>query len=245
MKKFNFCIKTKQVFNECAKIYLKEDKHWGCDLDIICEYVEKFKDAEVIELGTGHAWHIANLFFLAATNLKRIVGIDYSQKMIERAKLLLNSIIYNGNYLIDMIEIRKGNILSLPYKKESFDVAILLNNTIGNIPGETFAKARDKRKKALREIRRVIRNTGFIILSVYNSKKLTEEDKYGRVFELDHKLSNIESFDLVIRYKQTGTPYYSHWFNQEEIRKLLYDVSFRIVEVEERRKRIIVVAKKK
>ena len=236
---------TKQVFDECAQVYLKEDKHWGCDLDIISEYVERFKKPEVIELGTGYAWHLANLFFLVSTHLKRVVGVDYSDKMLEQARALLSSMQYKNRPLIENIEIRKADILSLPFEDESFDVAILLNNTLGNIPAKTFEIARDQRKKALTEIRRIIRRSGFLILSVYNASKLTEEDKYGEVFQLDLQQSKRETFDLVVRFNESGTPYYSHWFSRNEMCQLLYDVSFRVVEVEERKKRIVVVAQKR
>lgn len=236
---------TKQVFDECSSVYLKEDKHWGCDLDIISEYVEKFKEPDIIELGTGYAWHLANLFFVSSVNLRRIVGVDYSENMLAKARELLSSIMYNGHPLTEKIELHKADILSLPFENESFDVAILLNNTLGNIPSETFDKAKEERKKALTEIRRVLRQSGFLILSVYNASKLTEEDKYGEVFELDHALSNLETFDLIVRFKKTETPYYSHWFSRNEICQLLYDVSFRVVEVEERKKRIVVVAQKR
>lgn len=236
---------TKQVFDECAPIYLREDKHWGCDLDIISEYVEKCREPEVIELGTGYAWHLANLFFIASSNLRRVVGVDYSSNMLARARDLLSSISYNGRPLQEYIELQKGDILSLPFEDESFDIAILLNNTLGNIPAETFDEAIGQRKNALKEIRRILKKSGFVILSVYNSSKLTEEDKYGEVFELDHGLSNLDTFDLIVRFKETGTPYYSHWFTESEIRQLLYNVSFRVVEAEIRKKRIVVVGQKR
>lgn len=244
-KNINLVQTTKQVFDECAPVYLKEDKHWGCDLDIISEYVEKFKEPEVIELGTGYAWHLANLFFVDFTNLKRVIGIDYSNKMLDRARAFLNSVFYNGRPLIEKVELQNEDILSLPYDDESFDVAICLNNTLGNIPAETFKKAKEQRKKALKEIKRILRKSGFLILSVYNSDRLAEEDTYGEVFELDHELSDLETFDLVVRYKETGTPYYSHWFSKNEITQLLLDMSFRVVETEKRKKRIVIVAKKK
>jgi SAM-dependent methyltransferase len=245
VKEIDLRITTKQVFDECAPIYLKEDKHWGCDLDIISEYVEKFKESEVIELGTGHAWHLANLFFTTSNKLKSVVGIDYSEKMLERANTLLSSIFQNGHPLIEKVKLQKADILSLPFDNENFDVALLFNNTLGNIPAETFDKARGQRKKALSEIRRILRQSGYLILSVYNSRKLAEEDKYGEVFELDHGLSNLDTLDLVVRYKETGAPCYSHWFSTNEIRQLLFDVSFKVVMAEERGKRIVVVAQKK
>lgn len=236
---------TKQVFEECAPVYLAEDKHWGCDLDILSEYVEKFNEPELIDLGTGYAWHLANLFVVASNFLKRVVGVDYSDKMLGQARTLLNSMCCKGRPLTEMIELHKGDILSLPFGDESFDVGIMLNNTLGNIPADSFHRAKDQRKQALKEIRRILRKPGFLIVSVYNSSKLTEEDKYGEVFELDHELSNLDTFDLIVRFKETGTAYYSHWFGRNEICQLLYDVSFRIVEVEERKKRIVVVCQKR
>lgn len=236
---------TKKVFNECAPIYLKEDKHWGCDLDIISEYVEKFKETEILELGTGHAWHLANLFFVTSANLKRITGIDYSANMLKQAKQLLSSIYYNGHPLIERIDLRKEDIMALPFESEEFDVAFLLNNTLGNIPAKTFEDAKEQRKNALKGIKKIIRKSGYLILSVYNANKLLEEDKYGEVFELDPDLSALETFDLVVRFKGNNTPCYSHWFNKDETERLLYEASFRIVEVEERKKRLVVVAQKK
>lgn len=243
--KLNLGQTTKKVFNDCASVYLKEDKHWGCDLDIISEYVEKFSNSNVIEVGTGHAWHLANLFFKSPNNLGNVIGIDYSDEMLNRSRTFLKSIKYNGKTLNERIELYNENILALSYKKPIFDVALLLNNTLGNIAGKDFIESRDNQKICLRNLRKILRPTGVIIVSVYNSSKLTEEDKYGDVFELDHKLSNLDTSDLVVRFKATDTPYYSHWFTKDEICKLLYEVSFRIVEVEERKKRIIVVAQKK
>lgn len=236
---------TKQVFQQCAPVYLKEDKHWGCDLDIISEYIERYEEVEVIELGTGYAWHLANLCLVSSAKFKRIVGVDYSDKMLEQARVLLSSISYEGHNLAERVELHNCDILSLPFEDESFDVAILLNNTLGNIPGATFEEAKSQRKKCLYEIRRILREFGILVVSVYDISKLTEEDKYGEVFELDHNLSNLESADLVVRFKETGSPYYSHGFTDQELRQLLYEVSFRIVELEHRRKRIVVVAQKK
>ncbi len=242
--KYNLAQTTHQVFEECAAVYLKEDKHWGCDLDIILEYVEKIKDPEVIELGTGHAWHLVNMFLLSSSNLKRTVGVDYSEQMLQHAKSMISSTFQNGVALIHKIQLQKADILSLPFDDGSFNIALLLNNTLGNISANTFNESKQQRKKALGETRRILRQTGYLILSVFNSEKLTEEDTYGEVFELDRKLSDLNSADLVIRYKSTQTPYFSHWFSKNEICRLLYDASFKIVALEKRRKRIVVVAQK-
>ncbi len=151
---------TKQVFDECSQIYLKEDKHWGCDLDIILEHLEKFEEPEIIDLGTGNAWHLANLFFLTSITPKRVIGIDYSDSMLETAKKLLNSVLVNDRPIIEKVELQKEDILSLPFKDESFDIALCLNNTLGNIPAEDFEAAVDKRKNALHSIKDFLGVTG-------------------------------------------------------------------------------------
>jgi len=236
---------TKQVFDECASIYLREDKHWGCDLDIISECVDKEDSARIIELGTGYAWHLANIFFTCSSKFKRVVGVDYSTAMIEQARAFLGGIKYNGDDLSNRIELFKENIQSLPFPEESFDIAFLLNNTLGNIAASSFEEARLTRKSVLRECWRILDCSKHLIVSVYNAARLTEEDRYGLVFELDPVLSKLETFDLVVRFKATGTPYYSHWFSESEIKHLLYEAGFLVESIENRRKRIVVVARKK
>lgn len=236
---------TRRVFDECADVYLSEDKHWGCDLDMIVSCVERFRLPEVVELGTGHAWHIANLYFLSSVPIKRAVGVDYSPGMLGRAKALLSAVHFRRGTLADKVSLIEADIARIPLRSSTFDVALMLNNTLGNIPGRTFTDAKLRRHAVLKEAKRLLRPGGILVASVYNASRLTEEDKYGKVFELDHTLSSLDTSDLVVRYKKTGTPYYSHWFSKDEISRLLYDVGFRVVELEERRKRLVVVAQKK
>lgn len=235
---------TKAVFDQCANVYLREDKHWGCDLDIIRKYVECFSDPEILEVGTGHAWHLANLYFVSSAKIKRSVGIDYSDEMLSRARVFLNGILYEGRPILERIELVQADICDVNLANEAFDVGLLLNNTLGNLPGRTFEDARNQRKRALHILHGALRTERYLIVSVNNADRLTEEDKYGDVFELDLDLSNLDTMDLVVRFKKTKTPYYSHWFTVLEIRQLLYEAGFRIDQIDEREKRIVVVAQK-
>jgi len=235
---------TNAVFDACASVYLQEDKHWGCDLDIIKKYIEYFPGPEILDLGAGHAWHLANLYFVSSARIKRSVGIDYSGEMLARARALLGGMFHEGQSLLEKIELRQADICDMDLAGETFDVGMLLNNTLGNLPGATFKDARNQRKRALHLLRGALRVGGYLIVSVNNAHKLTEEDKYGDVFELDHDLSDLRTMDLVVRFKKTKMPYYSHWFTLHEIRQLLFEGGFRIGLAEEREKRIIVVAQK-
>lgn len=236
---------TEQVFTDCSSVYLKEDKHWGCDIDIIREYLHKLKNVSLIELGTGYAWHLANLFLLSSIYFKKVIGVDYSEKMLSNARNYLDSIKYNGYILSEKIELKMANILSLPFNDNNFNFAICLNNTLGNITADVLDYSHKKRNDALKEINRILDINGFFIVSVYNADTITQNEKYGKVFEIDEGLSNIENNDFVIRFTETGNLYYSHWFKKEELLTLLHDADFKILEIELRRKRIIVVAQKK
>jgi SAM-dependent methyltransferase len=237
---------NKKVFDECSYLYLREDKHWGGDLDIIREYAEKFPELSILDVGAGYAWHLANLLFIvsSSTRITKAIALDYSENMLQKAAEFLGSIHLGDKPLTEYVELKHGNILSLHFDSNSFDVVLCLNNTLGNIPGKKFEDAAINRIKALKEINRVLRPGGYLILSVYNADKLAGIDNYGDVFELDHSLSCIDNFDLVIRFKKTNTCYYSHWFRDQEIKSFLSDTRFGLIEMEHRKQRIVVVVQK-
>jgi SAM-dependent methyltransferase len=235
---------TNTVFEECADVYLHEDKHWGCDLDIMKRHIEAFPAPEILDLGVGHAWHLANLHLVSSARIKRAVGVDYSGEMLARARALLGGMLHQGQPLLEKIELRQSDFFNIDFADEAFDVGLLLNNTLGNLPGKSFDDAHRQRRNILRRLYRTLRHGGCLIVSVNNADKLTEEDKYGNVFELDHDLSNLSTMDLVVRLKKTQTPYYSHWFTANEVRQLLYEAGFRIQQLEERESRFVVVGQK-
>jgi SAM-dependent methyltransferase len=235
---------TKAVFDQCSAVYLREDKHWGCDLDVIKKYVETYSNPEIFEVGTGPAWHLANLYFVSSSNIKRAVGIDYSAGMLAQARAFLRGILFEGRPLLEKVELVEADISNINLVAAAFDIGLLLNNTLGNLPGKTFADAKNERKRALHVLHESLRLGGYLIVSVNNADKLTEKDKYGDVFELDHDLSNLNTMDLVVRLKKTQTPYYSHWFTAKEVRQLLYEAGFRILQLEERESRFVVVGQK-
>lgn len=109
-----------------------------------------------------------------------------------------------------------------------FDVVLCMNNTLGNIVGDSVKSAEGERIRALVELRRVLAaDGGALVLGVYRREALKLEGAYGRVFFLDHELSRLEAGDLVVRYcsppatSRVGTPYYSHWFREDELEGLL------------------------
>lgn len=236
---------TQRLFNECAGDYLKKDRHWGCDLDVIVKCANEWPDVSVVELGSGYCWHLANLFFLTSSRIRKAVGIDYSVRMIDRAKHLLSSVKHSGESLMDRVDLIEGNILEVPLKSSSFQLVMLLNNTLGNLAGNSFAEAVHERRKALVEARRLLVDDGCLVVTLYNAAQIHKESAYGDVFQIDRDMSDFEKHDLVVRYMRTSTPCYSHWFMKEEAHELLVDCGFEVLISEVRLQRLVFVCRKK
>jgi len=231
------------VFEGCSDLYLAEDKHWGADLDIIRGVVNGYGDVRLLDAGCGPGWHLVNVGYLCP-QFSRRVGLDYSERMLAVAERF----IAQAGMLAE-INLVLGDILEMPFKDAEFDVVLCLANTLGNLPGHAFEESTQVRRKALQELRRVLRGGGALVLSVYNADRLAEQERYGRVFILDPHASQMETNDLVIRFYDPndedtdGTPYYSHWFTADEVRSLVADSGFRVLDSEERKSRIVLVAR--
>jgi len=234
------------VFDECSDIYMREDKHWGGDLDIIREYAEKFTELSILDVGTGLAWHLVNLLLMLSPSVKieKAIGLDYSDRMLQKASDLLESYNFNNKPMMRYIQLQHGDVLELPFNDTSFNMVLCLNNTLGNIKGSNVMDPVIYRKKELKEINRVLKPDGFFVLSVYNANALDLKESYGDVFELHTSQCNLRNFDLVIRFKKTNTLYYSHWFKYQEIKKLLANNHFSLLEKEKRKARMVIVCQK-
>lgn len=232
---------TFDVFEGCSEIYLQEDKHWGCDLDVVRAEVDRFDRPCILDAGCGPAWHLANICQLCS-NPSILVGIDYSTRMLKLAEALIAR-----NGLETKVMLYLADMLNMPFRGDRFEIVICFANTLGNLPGNSFEESNDARMRALSEFARVLKAGGSLVLSVYNAEELTDEDKYGSVFVLDPNLSQLETNDLVVRFCTSGDPlvkgipYYSHWFTVGEIERILTVAGFRIRTLERRMKRIVCV----
>jgi len=165
--------------------------------------------------------------------------------MIAEARKALTESALNGNVQLCVADVR-----DMPFRNGEFDVALCMNNTLGNIIDSSVETAARARTNALRELRRLLaEDGGTLVLSVYRREALRLEGAYGRLFVLDHGLSRLDSGDLVVRYcahpsrTETGIPYYSHWFKVEELEQLLERTGFALKRVDVDGSAICVVAK--
>lgn len=103
----------------------------------------------VLDAGCGSGRHLK----LISRNIKKGIGIDYDSKAIKEAK--------RNNRGIENLKFYVANIFDIPFPDDFFGLILCLNHTFGNLP---------KHKPAIKEMLRVLKPNGKIILTVHNDK---------------------------------------------------------------------------
>ena len=108
-----------------------------------CLEMDNFEDKKILDIGCSYGWFEKYV----GKNAKEIIGIDLDEKDLENAKL------ENKN-----IEFLKGSVLDLnKFEKDYFDFVVMFD-VIEHIPKGT-------EKKALEEIKRVLKKNGKLLIS--------------------------------------------------------------------------------
>jgi|APSaa5957512622_1039677.scaffolds.fasta_scaffold26528_2 ubiquinone/menaquinone biosynthesis C-methylase UbiE len=122
------------------------------------EYLTKTidKDSAVLEVGCGDGRSIFDIL----EKTKDIVGIDHDETAVKHAKANFKD--------IPQIKIQLADAEDLPFENGSFDHVVCMT---------TFANFGQKKYKILEEMRRVLKDSGTIILSVFSEDALEERMK--------------------------------------------------------------------
>lgn len=122
------------------------------------KYLKKFvtPNAKVLEVGCGDGRSIFDLLPIT----KNITGIDHDDKAISDAKITFSN--------EPTIKILKADAVHLPFQNAEFDFVICMT---------TFANFADKKFIILEEMKRVLNNTGKIIISVFAENAFEERMK--------------------------------------------------------------------
>lgn len=148
------------------------------------------KNSIVLDAGCGWGRVIKNI----SPFCNKIVGIDTDAHEIEFAKTYLEDIPNAKLYVEDM--------KATSFPDESFDVIMCIGNTFGNLAGEKEA--------ALLEMKRLMKKTGKIIISVYAQESTHKRaDAYRKIgFNIDSIRNGRIVFD---------TGYVSEGFSEKDI----------------------------
>ncbi len=142
----------REDYNLTATTFARSrDRMWE-ELKFLFDYAKE--NEEVLDLGCGNGRFSK---YLEKTNY---VGVDFSKEMIVEAKKRFP----NKKFLV-------GDVLNLPFEKERFDKVYSIA-MIHQIPSDEY------RLKAMKEIRRVLKEGGRVFLTVWNVKR---EEDYKKV----------------------------------------------------------------
>lgn len=158
------------------------------------------KNSVILDVGCGFGRHLKVL----AKFCKKVIGIDNNETMVEKAKRNLKEFTNAKVYLKDAEKI--------PFENEFFDYVICMTNTFG-----TFL---NKRRKILKEMKRVLKNDGRIIISVYSEKAT------------DARIKGYKKVGLHIQKIENGRFYFkeghiTEQFSKEQLNKTFNSIKLR------------------
>ena len=220
--------------------YLGLDRCWGEDMDIIKDEITRsMHKCQVLDAGCGPGWHAMQCSQF--DNVAKVQGLDFSMGMIASAQ---NRVYRNTPN--KQIEFHVHDLLKPLGDFGFFDLAISMNNVLGNVLSCDISTAESDRRQFLDNLRSHLTPSGRAIFSVYMQTYMPQdcvhgEDKGFRI--LDE--SEPHNGDLIIEYNPMPAldfSYYSHWFSEEELGNLLSESGFEIFQIIERPPRNIIIS---
>ena len=205
-------ISDKEVWERIAKSFDKtRRKPWSKCIEFIDSMEKK---GLFLDIGCGNGRHLIP----AARKNELVIGIDFSMNMLRVCRNNLeNSEIRNYALL-------QADARYLPFKDDCFDYVIFIAS-LHNIRG------RDNRIMALREMRRVLKEDGKGLISVWSRW----QDRFFFHFLKEFFLRNYEEFgDIEIMWKRDdiNLPRFYHLYSRREFMEDIKRASFVIERVE-------------
>jgi ubiquinone/menaquinone biosynthesis C-methylase UbiE len=173
-KAYKILAENKNTYNEVAKEFDQTRKKYSPETEELKSYIKEKERVLDLGCGTGRLYEIFSAQGGSASSGKNIdyTGIDFSENLIRIAKEK-----YGGRFIV-------GDILSLPFSDNYFD-SVWAIAALHHIPTKKL------RKRALNEIKRVLRPGGRIIATCWKIKSFFRRDvfipfhgkkRYYRVF---------------------------------------------------------------
>ncbi|MGM0379083.1 MAG: class I SAM-dependent methyltransferase [Bacillota bacterium] len=190
---------------------------WNSEKYVFDKYFKK--DKNILDIGCGTGRTTFNLYKLGYSN---IIGLDLTPSMIKEARNLNEK--YNTN-----IKFVVGDATDLDFKDNSFNYVLFSFNGLMQIP------KRNQRIKALKEIKRVLKDKGIFIFTTHdretNDKYLKFWEKERKIWESNKQDNRLYEFgDKILKSDQEDRDLFIHFPNRKEILNCLDKVGFKLLE---------------
>jgi ubiquinone/menaquinone biosynthesis C-methylase UbiE len=183
---------------ESYKKWFKEEKKY------LQENIDK--DSKVLEVGCGEGRSLRDILEIT----KNLTGIDNDKKAVEDAKKNFRD--YSS------VNIILADAEKLPFEDNSFDFILCMT---------TFANLGPKKFKALEEMKRVVKDNGKIIISVYSENALEERMKIYEEYGAKIKENN----NGKIVFDEGWEDNFSEQFSESELREIFNQINLKIKEI--------------
>lgn len=214
---------NKEIFNKIAGEFSKTRKNIWPELKELNKYIKE--NERILDLACGNG----RLFgFFKGKNIEYF-GLDSSRDLINLARAKYG----------DFFQV--GDILNLPFPDNFFD-SVWFIAAIHHLPSLEI------RKKALKEISRVLKKRGMLITTCWN---LYQFRYLGILFKHSlkkiFKKSKLDFKDVFIPWQGSLKRYY-HAFTKRELKKLFRSSNFQVKEIKylkrkDKRNNILIIAK--
>ncbi|MFA6991719.1 MAG: methyltransferase domain-containing protein [Candidatus Gracilibacteria bacterium] len=199
----------------------RENYFWE-DFEEIAPYLKDNALFADLGCGNGRLYKFIN----SKNNKITYIGIDNNKNFLKRATDK-----YHANFIY-------GDLIHLPLESNSVDIAAAIAS-IHHLPSKKL------RKESLKEIHRILRNSGTFVITVWNLFK----DRYKK-YIWQSRLRKFYTFgkydlrDTFIPWSKSGVKRHYYAFKPEELKRLLEESGFEIIK-ETANDNILFICKKK
>ena len=163
------------------------------------------KGTLVLDVGCGFGRNIEAIVKIP----KKIVGIEKNKKLFKKIKEELSN--------LENVKLFLEDAKKMHFADDTFDYSLCMGNTFGDF--------KEDKIKILKEMKRVTKKGGKIIISVYSEKAL------------DVRIKQYKKIGMKIKKVQNGTVYTKddlilEQFTKEEIRKIFNSVGLKVKIIE-------------
>ena len=200
--------KVKEDYNKISEEFHQTRQHGWSEFNQAIKYIKN--SDEIIDIGCGNGRFYS---YLRDKRNCSYLGIDNNKDLIKKA-----------SHSFKNTKFKLGDILKIPQKDGNSDFAASIAS-IHHIP------SKELREKAIIEISRVIKKNGTLFLTAWN----LFQPKYKK-YIWQSRLRHIYSFgkydwhDTFIPWGKSGVKRYYYAFTGKELRKLLSENGFKILE---------------